>query len=217
MKRPCPSSQQVRPHGGNYAEPAVFPDPVREGREVMSDRDEQLFAQVRLAAGGLFVRGEAVLLVHPAEQGGWDIPGGIVEPGESPAAACHREIREELGLDRPPQRLLVHDWAPKVDKGGKADKGDKILYIFDCGELGDESAIELQHGELDRWQWARIDTIDTLVRPRSARRVWQAFRARMEGHAVYLEHGEPTFVHPGTEVSAPSWLDRQADRDRHLG
>jgi len=183
----------------------------------MSDRDVQPFAQVRLAAGALFVRGEDVLLVHQADRGGWDIPGGIVEPGESPAAACRREIQEELGLDRPPQRLLVHDWAPKADNGDKGDNGDKILYVFDCGELGDESAIELQQSELDRWQWARIDTIDTFVRPRSARRFWQAFRAHMEGHAVYLEHGEPTLLHPGTEVSAPSWLDRQPDRDRHLG
>ena len=36
----------------------------------------------------------------PAElAGGWELPGGKVEPGESSVDALHREIREELGVD----------------------------------------------------------------------------------------------------------------------
>jgi 8-oxo-dGTP pyrophosphatase MutT (NUDIX family) len=177
----------------------------------MTDSVEETFAEVRLAAGGLFVRGEEVLLVHTTYGGGWEIPGGYVESGESPVAACRREIREELGIDRPPQRLLVHDWAPS------AEDGDKILYIFDCGVLGNENLLELQPSELDRWQWVRVDTLDDFVIPRLARRLWHAFRARLEDYPLYLEHGRTVLVHPSTDISVPSWLDRQADRDLHLG
>lgn len=65
------------------------------------------FATPRVAAGALFLdSGGRVLLVHPTYKDIWDIPGGYVERGESPAAACRREVAEELGLDRlPPDSL----------------------------------------------------------------------------------------------------------------
>lgn len=34
----------------------------------------------------------------PHLAGGWELPGGKVDPGEGPVAALHREIAEELGV-----------------------------------------------------------------------------------------------------------------------
>jgi 8-oxo-dGTP diphosphatase len=55
-------------------------------------------AHPRVAAGALFCDDAGrVLLVKPTYKEGWDLPGGYVEPGETPTEACVREIKEELG------------------------------------------------------------------------------------------------------------------------
>jgi len=103
------------------------------------------FATPRLASGALFVDSERILLVHKTYGSSWDIPGGYVDRGESPASACEREIREEIGLEVTVRRLLVHDWAPSDAEG------DKVLYVFDCGALGkDEHRMRFEDTEVDK-------------------------------------------------------------------
>jgi 8-oxo-dGTP diphosphatase len=144
------------------------------------------FATPRLASGALFANEGRVLLVHKTYGNSWDIPGGYVDRGESPAAACQREIREELGLDRTVRRMLIHDWAPNDTEG------DKMLYIFDCGDLGeDERHIRCDGIEIDKTEWAAVDDIDDVVIPRLARRLTSAYRALTSGTFFYLEHGRP--------------------------
>ncbi|WP_454198442.1 NUDIX domain-containing protein [Nocardia sp. Marseille-Q1738] len=172
----------------------------------MNDADNRI-ARARLAAGALFVRDGEVLLVHKTYGSGWDIPGGYVEPGEAPAAACHREVLEELGIDCPPQRLLVHDWAPSETEG------DKILYVFDCGELVDEAAITLQAAELDRWEWVAVDNLDGCVIPRLARRLKQAHAAYLRSQTLYLEHGRLVFGGDGESFDLGGPIGKDEIRD----
>jgi 8-oxo-dGTP diphosphatase len=70
-------------------------------------------ARKRMAVTAFFRdRRGRVLLVNPVYKQTWDLPGGAVEAEESPHAACRREVVEELGLDRPPGRVLAVDWVP---------------------------------------------------------------------------------------------------------
>ncbi|MFG1757476.1 NUDIX domain-containing protein [Micromonospora echinofusca] len=146
-------------------------------------------ATPRVAAGALFFDNEGrVLLVRPAYKEHWDIPGGYVEPGESPRAACMREIEEELGLVTKVGSMLVVDWAPAEHEG------DKLLFVFDAGCLAveQERAIRFVDGELLEWRYVAAETLDHHGPPRLARRIRAAIAARNSGVATYAEHGNAT-------------------------
>jgi 8-oxo-dGTP pyrophosphatase MutT (NUDIX family) len=140
----------------------------------------------RLAAGVLFFDDAGrVLLVKPTYKDGWDIPGGYVEPGESPRAACVREVAEELGIKPPIGNLLVTDWAPHPTDG------DKLLFVFDGGRLADNdlARVQLAADEISEFAFHAIDQLTAALIPRLARRVAAAAEAHRAGRSVYLEHG----------------------------
>lgn len=68
---------------------------------------------MQIVVGVAVLRGGRVLAArrsYPADvAGGWEFPGGKVEPGEDPAAAAVREIAEELGC-----RVRVTGWLTPV-------------------------------------------------------------------------------------------------------
>ena len=145
------------------------------------------FAHARVASGVLFFDAEGrILLVRPSYKPGWDLPGGYVESGETPTQAAVREVQEELGITPPIGPLLVADWAPA------ADEGDKLLFIFDGGELASEhrDRIELDPAEIAGYAFHDPELVDTLLIPRLARRIKAAIEARSQATTLYLEHGE---------------------------
>jgi 8-oxo-dGTP diphosphatase len=138
-------------------------------------------ATPRTAAGVLFRDAAGrVLLVKPSYKDGWDIPGGYVEPGESPMQAARREVAEELGVDVEVGRLLVVDWAPHPNEG------DKLLFIFDGGRLGDRTA-KPSDDEIEEIRYWAEDELASALPPRLLPRVMNALQAN--GADSYLEHG----------------------------
>jgi ADP-ribose pyrophosphatase YjhB (NUDIX family) len=153
------------------------------------------FATARLASGALFVSGSKIFLVRKTYGNHWDLPGGYVDRGESPASACEREVREELSLDVTVRGLLVHDWAPNDSEG------DKILYVFDSGELGEgEQHMHLDGIEIDTARWVAVSDLPGLVIPRFERRLTHAYRAYTTGEVLYLETGNLRSSQSGRQV-----------------
>jgi ADP-ribose pyrophosphatase YjhB (NUDIX family) len=152
----------------------------------MTDATDPPMATPRVAAGALFFDDDGrVLLVQPAYKDGHDIPGGYVEPGESPLGACIREVREELGIQPPIGVLLAVDWAPTEKEG------DKLLFLFDGGTLAPawQEQIILQSDELTSWTFTAATALPDFLPPRLSRRISAAIQARNHGRQTYLEHG----------------------------
>lgn len=139
-----------------------------------------------MAAGALFVdEQDRVMLVRPTYKPYWDVPGGYVEQGESPLQACIREVAEELGLQVQITTLLTVDWAPHPDEG------DKMLFLFDGGQLtADQLAtINFRDGEIGEFAFVNDSRLDELTIPRLARRIRATMEARRQVRLAYLEQG----------------------------
>ena len=151
----------------------------------------ETFATPRVASGVLYFDAQdRVLLVKPTYKELWDIPGGYLHPGETPTAALRRELLEELGAELPIGRLLAADWAPSDQEG------DKLLWVFDGGELdgADVARIRVDGVEIAEYAFHRREDLDSLLIPRLARRVHAALDAGISGLTAYLEHGVPVHI-----------------------
>ena len=158
-------------------DPDAWQASLREGNAIQ--------ARKRVCADALICdnRGR-ILLVNPSYKPDWDLPGGMAEANEPPVECVRRELREELGLDLSPARVLVVDWVPPH---GPWD--DMIAFIFDAGVLPREPV--LLDGELNGFEFCDEMEIAGRLSPRLRRRVLAALAARLTGRVAYLQDGRP--------------------------
>jgi 8-oxo-dGTP diphosphatase len=100
-------------------------------------------------------------------------------------------------LNPPARRLHAVDWAPRDGEG------DKIRYVFDCGEIGDAGQIELRDGEIDLWKWVPLSEVADYAIPRLARRLTRAYEARQTGTPLSRTRGAgPQLVPRGSAANS---------------
>jgi 8-oxo-dGTP pyrophosphatase MutT (NUDIX family) len=134
--------------------------------------------RIAVSCGTLVVDGAGRLLIcHVTGTPKWDIPKGLLDPGEDTLAAAMRELYEEAGL--------AFDAARFVELGRFAYRRDKCLHLYKV-EVGDELP-ELRHlecrsffphhvtgkptPEADGFRWATREEVARLCWPRMAERL----------------------------------------------
>ncbi|HZA04143.1 MAG TPA: NUDIX hydrolase [Propionibacteriaceae bacterium] len=130
---------------------------------------------------------DRVLLCETPFKPDWELPGGIVELGESPRLAAIREVNEELGVTWPVGRMLVADWMPPY-----LGWEDAIEMVFDGGRVTEAQLADfvLQASEIRRVKLCTLEEAAGLVTPIAHRRLTLAAGLRPD-QMVYTEDGAP--------------------------
>jgi 8-oxo-dGTP pyrophosphatase MutT (NUDIX family) len=126
-------------------------------------------------------RDDRVLLARHSEGGQWTVPGGAIEPEETPADAVVRELWEETALVVRPQAVRGIYGGPEFAL--TYVNGDRVTFVtimFDCQVTGGDARpdgleiLELQYftsaevAHLDLQPWVRTVTHDLFRKPDSA-------------------------------------------------
>ncbi len=130
-----------------------------------------------------------VLLCRLTYKNDWDLPGGVVEVGESPQLAVSREVEEELGLDIKAGTLLLTDWLPAW-----SGWDDALCLVFDGGvtqaAVLDEAVLQIR--EIRSTQFCTVEEVRTHCADFTARRIESALAALGgPGGPSYTESGRP--------------------------
>lgn len=182
-----------RRHGDEWRDIVVLArladdPPLREPggfREILN-----AFLPRKRAISQLLVRDDAqrVLLCQLTYKRDWDLPGGVVEVGESPHVAVTREVQEELGIQLGAGRLLLTDWLPPW--GGW---DDALCLVFDGGAQPASilDTIVADAKEVRTAEFCTLDEVRTRCADFTARRIESALRALASNDPHYTESGRP--------------------------
>ncbi|MFJ4676964.1 NUDIX domain-containing protein [Kitasatospora sp. NPDC088783] len=141
-----------------------------------------------MAAATVLVRDTSgrILVLEPTYKQHWELVGGMIEAGESPAEAGAREVQEEIGLDLQVGRLLAVDTAPgRLVRSGRA----RIVHVHALEPLTPDQvdAVVLDPKEVRSARWLTPAEAAGLLPRILAERVSAALRALERGTVEVLD------------------------------
>jgi 8-oxo-dGTP diphosphatase len=117
---------------------------------IFGARNESLSQKTRTCAYAVVTNDEG-LVAAVKESHGLHLPGGGIEPSETPVEAIHREVREELGC-----RVVLGERVGQAMKYFESDGNCQALYAtFYAGELGESISKAHEHD----LQWVRPEEL----------------------------------------------------------
>jgi 8-oxo-dGTP pyrophosphatase MutT (NUDIX family) len=142
----------------------------------------------RIGAGGVLAVGctaaifdatrQKLLLTRRADNGQWCLPGGHMEPGESAAEACAREVLEETGLRVRVAHLIGVYSSPDVLLEYAPDRREQMVGLcFAAEPTGGVLGLSHETTAADYFSAAEIAEMDVL--PHHVERIADAFAGQV--------------------------------------
>jgi ADP-ribose pyrophosphatase YjhB (NUDIX family) len=100
-----------------------------------------------------------VLLCHRRDYDLWNLPGGVLENGESPWDGVRREIKEETGLD-----IEIESLAGVYSKPDK----NEVVFSFVCKVIGGEITL---NDEADKIKYFEIEKLPPKISQKQVERI----------------------------------------------
>lgn len=134
-------------------------------------------------SGIVFNNQKQVLIIQrnqPPAMGFWSIPGGKLEPGESLAEACQREIKEETGLETKVNKIVAI-----VER--RIEGFHYVIIDFLALLMNEEKILPIAQSDVAEARWISLEHLSeyNLV-PRLAEIITRAYSAYGGNHLAGL-------------------------------
>ena len=106
---------------------------------------------------------EKVLLTQREDNGRWCLPGGGMDPGESAAEACVREVLEETGLEVRVTRLVgIYTTPDLLIEFPDGNKIQSVAFSFEVEITGGELGLSDETTDFGWYTVAEMEAMDTM-------------------------------------------------------
>ena len=129
-------------------------------RDTQSSSPGKITTMDQISSGGVAFRWKdsdpEIAIVHMKPKLRWQLPKGIVDPGESPQVTAVREVREEAGVETDLIKLIetIEYWYRSI-KYGKPIRFHKFVHFYlmkyRSGEVSDHDH------EVEEARWVSFD------------------------------------------------------------
>jgi 8-oxo-dGTP pyrophosphatase MutT (NUDIX family) len=129
---------------------------------------DRIGAQGKIRLGcsaAIFNEQGSVLLTKRRDNGQWCLPSGGVEPGESVAEACEREVFEETSLKVRVKRFVgVYSHPDQLTVYSETDKFQIIALHFEADVIGGELGLSDETSDFGYFTMEEIEGLEMLGR-----------------------------------------------------
>jgi len=129
---------------------------------------ERIGKQGKLRLGcsaAIFDKHGRILLTRRADNGQWCLPSGAMDPGESAAEACEREVLEETGLSVRLKRLVgVYSHPDQLTVYPDGNKVQIVALHFEAEVTGGEPGLSNETTEIGYFTLLELEKLEFLGR-----------------------------------------------------